>query len=481
MISKQFAGGRDMSGQSVHPDLRIRLYVEAIEQLQRGEYTLIRPAALPDDVDPLWTALGDLARALDWRERTQHKLEEITAQLNAGLLLEDILDKVYTSFREIIPYDRIGLALLEDNGQIAQAYWAKTTQPTMQLNKGYAARLQGSSLETIIATGQPRIINDLEAYLRQKPSSDSTRLIVAEGIRSSLTCPLIVNSVPVGFLFFSSARPNTYDETHVSTFKQIAAQLAVIVEKGRLTSELAAQKAAVEQHNAELRHTNEVKNRFLGIAAHDLRNPLAQIQMVSNFLLDPETRLSPEELYPLLNDIREQARHMLTLLNDLLDVTQIEAGRLDLRLEPVSMDRFLADAVRAHVQMAAPKGTRVLLVSAHAGTAQADPRRLRQMLDNLVSNAVKYSPPGSTVRVTAERTRSGWRVNVQDEGPGITPEDRPLLFQHFARLSAQPTGGEKSTGLGLAITRRVVEAHGGQIGVDSQPGQGATFWFTLPV
>jgi signal transduction histidine kinase len=197
--------------------------------------------------------------------------------------------------------------------------------------------------------------------------------------------------------------------------------------------------------------------------------------------LDPETRLSPEELYPLLNDIREQARHMLTLLNDLLDVTQIEAGRLDLRLEPVSMDRFLADAVRAHVQMAAPKGTRVLLVSAPAGTAQADPRRLRQVLDNLVSNAVKYSPPGSTVRVTAERTRSGWRVNVQDEGPGITPEDRPLLFQHFARLSAQPTGGEKSTGLGLAITRRVVEAHGGQIGVDSQPGQGATFWFTLPV
>ncbi len=469
-----------MSGQSVHPDSCIRLYIEAIEQLQRGDYALNLIPAPPDETDPLWMALCGLAHTLERHEHTQHKLEEITAQINAGLLLEDILDKVYTSFREIIPYDRIGLALLEDNGQIVRACWAKTTRPTLRLKKGYAARMQGSSLETIIATGQPRIINDLEAYLRQKPSSDSTRLIVAEGMRSSLTCPLIVNNVPVGFLFFSSTRSNTYDEAHVSIFKKIAAQLAVIVEKGRLTSELAAQKIAVEQHNAKLRQANEVKNHFLGIAAHDLRNPLAQIQMVSNFLLDPETQLSPEELQLLLNDIREQARHMLALLNDLLDVTQIEAGRLDLRLEPVSMDRFLADAVRSHAQMAAPKGTHVLLVSAPAGTAHADPRRLRQVIDNLVSNAVKYSPPGSTVRVAAERTPSGWRVSVQDEGPGITLEDRPQLFQHFARLSAQPTGGEKSTGLGLAITRRVVEAHGGQIGVDSQPGQGATFWFTLP-
>jgi signal transduction histidine kinase len=110
----------------------------------------------------------------------------------------------------------------------------------------------------------------------------------------------------------------------------------------------------------------------------------------------------------------------------------------------------------------------------------ADPLRLRQVMDNLISNAVKFSPPGSVVRVRASRQDAAWRIEVQDQGPGITPKDRQRLFQDFARLSAAPTGGEKSVGLGLAITRRVVKAHGGQIGVDSEPGRGATFWFTAP-
>jgi signal transduction histidine kinase len=172
---------------------------------------------------------------------------------------------------------------------------------------------------------------------------------------------------------------------------------------------------------------------------------------------------------------------MLTLLDDLLDVTQIEAGKLNLNLEPLDLGQFLAEMVQRQAMMAAVKGTRVILATVPAGDALADPVHLRQVVDNLISNAVKYSPPGSTVTVRVDRSNgSGWRVNVEDEGPGITQADRKNLFKDFARLSAQPTGGEESIGLGLAISRRVVEAHGGKIGVDSEPGQGANFWFTLP-
>jgi signal transduction histidine kinase len=171
---------------------------------------------------------------------------------------------------------------------------------------------------------------------------------------------------------------------------------------------------------------------------------------------------------------------MLALLNDLLEVTQIESGKLSLNLEPVHLRGFLDEAVQQQAMLAAPKGTRVLLQAVPEGTVVVDPLRLRQVVDNLISNAVKFSPPGSTVRVSAERILAGWQVNVQDEGPGITEQDRNRLFQDFARLSAKATGGEKSTGLGLAISRRVVEAHGGQIGVNSEPGHGATFWFMLP-
>ncbi|HSO26686.1 MAG TPA: HAMP domain-containing sensor histidine kinase, partial [Anaerolineales bacterium] len=116
-----------------------------------------------------------------------------------------------------------------------------------------------------------------------------------------------------------------------------------------------------------------------------------------------------------------------------------------------------------------------------AGDIWADPVRLRQIIENLVSNAIKYSPPGSQVKLSAALEGEYWRISVVDHGPGIAPGERARLFQPFARLSALPTGGEKSTGLGLAITHTYVQAHGGQIGVESEPGRGSTFWFTVPL
>ena len=460
----------------------ISQYIEAVERLKRGDYDLDLSISPVGELGQLSQALQELAKTLEKRYRELEKLGEITSNINAGLLLDDVLENVYRNFRAIIPYNRIGFALIEDKNSTRQvrAYWAKSDQPVLKLLKGYSAPLAGSSLEAIITTGQPRIINNLAEYLGQKPESLSTRLIVAEGMCSSLTCPLIANGIPVGFIFFSSIEPNTYADVHVDIFQRIAGQLSVIVEKGRLVSELSAQKAAIEKQNKELHRLSELKNTFLGIAAHDLRSPIGFIRMIVHFLLDPSDELSETELKAFLNDIEAQTNYMLGFLNDLLDVTQIEAGKLNLKLEPVDLDDLLREAVYRHNRMAASKGTQVLLEPDSTGQVTADRTRLGQVVDNLISNAVKYSPPGSTVKINVEQAGEGWRVNVQDQGPGLTAEDRQHLFQNFARLSARPTGDEKSVGLGLAITRRVVEAHGGKIGVDSEPGQGANFWFTLP-
>lgn len=461
-------------------DGRILAYLEATHRLLRGEFESEVPVAPLDEVGRLDEALRELSRALQVRYSEFQLLDRITSQINAGLLLDDILENVYRDFRQFIPYNRIGFSLLEDEGRVVRAGWAKTDQPVMRLGRGYSAPLAGSSLEAIFKTGQPRILNDLLAYLEVKPNSVSTRLMVAEGIRSSLTCPLIANGVPVGFMFFSSIHPNTYADAHVELFQRIAGQLSVIVEKGRLVSELAAQKAAIELQNAELRRLNELKNSYLGIAAHDLRNPIAAVQISAELLLDASVQLNREETRTLLRDIGQQTQHMLTLLDDLLDVSEIESGNLRLTRTALPFKAFLAEAVSRHAALASAKGTRVTLEECPAFEALADPNRLRQVLDNLISNAVKYAPAGSAVHVRASHTADGWKVQVQDEGPGISAKDRARLFQDFARLSAKPTGGEKSTGLGLAITRRIVQAHGGQIGVESEPGQGATFWFTLP-
>jgi signal transduction histidine kinase len=171
---------------------------------------------------------------------------------------------------------------------------------------------------------------------------------------------------------------------------------------------------------------------------------------------------------------------MLTLLGDILDVTQIESGKLELELQYVSIQDFLHDIIKVHKNLAKPKGTSIELDCDEKGKVFADPLRMRQVMDNLLSNAIKYSPAGSKVLVKCYRKGNEWHFEVSDTGPGILPKDRNRLFQDFARLSARPTGGEKSTGLGLAISKRVVEAHGGKIGVESEPGKGSIFWFTLP-
>jgi len=189
-----------------------------------------------------------LVERLRQREEEFVRLTRITEQVNRGLLLEQVLDYLYEEARNVIPYNRIGFSLIDQARGVVVARWVRSDRP-VSLKAGYEAPLAGSTLQQIIETGQPRIIIDLEAYLRAKPNSKSTILIVREGMRSSLTCPLIVQGSAAGFIFFSSIHKGTYSNAHVAFFQQIAGQLGTIVEKGRLYGELAEQKAIVERQN----------------------------------------------------------------------------------------------------------------------------------------------------------------------------------------------------------------------------------------
>jgi diguanylate cyclase (GGDEF)-like protein len=208
-----------------------------------------------DEAAALGSQLVALARALDQRLEESRRLLQIAEQVEGGLFLEDVLTRIYESFRPVIPYDRIGCALLSDGNRTLTARWARSESQHIKLARGYSAPMAGSSLEDVLRSGRPRIINDLEAYLDTHPESDPTRRIIAEGIRSSLTCPLVVRGVPTGFLFFSSNDKNTYRELHQGVFMRIAGQLSQLIEKSRLYQQLydlneqlaAAQRALVEQ------------------------------------------------------------------------------------------------------------------------------------------------------------------------------------------------------------------------------------------
>lgn len=223
-------------------DRRVNALVEAAEALQRGDYEVdLRPGGAGDDLDRLGGALVGLAGTLEHRVDELARLARITSRVNRGLAVDKTLDYVFETFRPAVPYDRIGFARVDSSdpdGAVARAEWARSDFPEIGLPIGYSAPLAGSSLEKVIQSGAPRIINDLVGYLEAKPDSDATQRVVKEGVRASLTCPLINAGHPVGFVFFSSRQAYTYDDHHVDLCQQVAGQLALVLEKGRLIDEL---------------------------------------------------------------------------------------------------------------------------------------------------------------------------------------------------------------------------------------------------
>ena len=249
-----------------------------------------------------------------------------------------------------------------------------------------------------------------------------------------------------------------------------------------MVESLSMKQRELRERIEELQALNRLKDEFVGMAAHDLRSPLAVVEMYASFLLeDPKSCLTTKER-EFLVVIKKQGRFMLNLINDLLDVTRIETGHLDLKVLPGDWAGFVRRNIDLNGELAARRG---VAIDADSGAAEQclipfDPNRMEQVLNNLVGNAVKFSPAGSRIIVRVSREGEFLRTSIVDVGPGIPAEELPALFKPFYRGSAPLPPGERSTGLGLPIARRIVEAHGGQIGVESEPGHGATFWFTLP-
>lgn len=242
-------------------------YTGVLRRLRGGNFDVTVPPAPEASLNQLGLEIGALAAVLEQRFDEAARLAQISLDMNEGLLLEEILERAYVSFRGLIPYDRIGCALVDHASWSLRARWARSEAQTVMIGVGYEQPLHGSSLEQIIENGQPRILNDLAAYLARHPGSDSTRRIVAEGMRSSLTCPLIARGRPIGFLFFSNLQAGAYANAHVELFRKVAEQMSVVVEKSLLYEklfELNCQLAAVQkqlEHKANYDRLTGLPNR----------------------------------------------------------------------------------------------------------------------------------------------------------------------------------------------------------------------------
>jgi two-component system sensor histidine kinase/response regulator len=218
------------------------------------------------------------------------------------------------------------------------------------------------------------------------------------------------------------------------------------------------------------------------MAAHDLRTPLAAIKMFSAFLLSGQAGALSEDQRKFLSIIHSSSNFMQQLVEDLLDATQIAAGKLELHLSPTDLGTLVEGTAALHALLAEEK--RIRLVLSRPGelpTLLLDAHKIEQVLNNLIGNALKYSPPQTTVEVSVRREGEEVLLAVRDEGPGIPARELERLFQPFVRMTIRNVEGEKSSGLGLAIAHGAVTAHGGRIWVESSVGEGSTFYVALPV
>jgi len=233
---------------------------------------------------------------------------------------------------------------------------------------------------------------------------------------------------------------------------------------------------------AQLRLDDRAKNRLLCMAAHDLRNPLVSIRALTNLLRVGAVGAVTPKQRDLLDTVYDASQTMLELVNGLLDVSLLEAGELKLTIVPTSLAELVTASVRLGSATAAAKGTSIVWQPGPLPRLLAlDPPKIRQVLANLLDNAIKFSPPGSAITFATELTPDHCSIGVRDQGPGIPESERTRLFKDFSRTSVKPTGGESSTGLGLAICQKIMLAHAGSIRAINLLGGGAEFRITFPL
>ena len=310
-----------------------------------------------------------------------------------------------------------------------------------------------------------------------QPGAYETRqrdVLVRAGFRALLSVPLLFEDRVIGSLSVNRKAPGEYGPDVIDVLKTFAAQSVLSLENARLFREIA-------DKSRELEIASQHKSEFLANMSHELRTPLNAVIGFSEVLLDRMFGDLNDKQTEYLHDIMGSGRHLLSLINDILDLSKIEAGRMELEPSEFHLPTALDDACTLVRERASRRTiTLRIAVDERVGEIRADERKIKQIMLNLLSNAIKFTPEGGRIEVRAVPSNGSVEVSVTDTGIGIAPEDQDAVFEEFRQVGTSAARRE-GTGLGLALCRKFIELHGGTIWVKSQVGVGSTFTFTLPV
>ena len=310
--------------------------------------------------------------------------------------------------------------------------------------------------------------------VQNDPSAPVLDVIVRAGFRALLTVPLLGADRIVGALVVRRRRPGEFPKGTVDLLQTFAAQSVLAIQNARLFSE-------IEEKSRQLAEASQHKSQFLANMSHELRTPLNAILGYTELILDSVYGEMPEKARSVLDRVQRNGRHLLGLINDVLDLSKIEAGQLVLSLADYSLKDVVHGVFSAVEPLASEKKIVFKVeVATDLPPGRGDERRITQVLLNLVGNAIKFTDQGE-VTIRASATDGSYNLSVHDTGPGISEADQAKLFQEFQQADNSITRKKGGTGLGLAISKRIVEMQGGRIWVVSRLGQGSTFSFSLPV
>jgi signal transduction histidine kinase len=315
-------------------------------------------------------------------------------------------------------------------------------------------------------------VHDLRAASEEYPKGYQSSLLV--GHRTIIAVPLMRKREAVGVLTLRRSEVKPFTDKQITLLRTFADQAVIAIENTRLFNE-------IQDKSRQLKEASQHKSQFLANMSHELRTPLNAILGYAELMADGAYGEPSEKMFGILKRLEANGKHLLGLINDVLDLSKIEAGQLVLELSDYCI-QDIAQTVRSTLEpLAADKklGFRIE-VSPQLPSGHGDGRRLTQVLINLVGNAIKFTDAGE-VAIKAEAHNGAFHVSVRDTGPGISAADQTRLFQEFQQADNAITKKKGGTGLGLAISKRIIEMHGGRIWVESRPGQGSTFTFTLPV
>jgi signal transduction histidine kinase/HAMP domain-containing protein len=434
--------------------------------------------ALATNLNRTCEELGRLYRQIEERTRQLERsvgelrtLGEVSEAVNSSLELDRVLDGIAAHAASLAEADAAivydfnaadGVFHIRASHRLDPEVHERLAQRPMPLGQGAVGRAG--------AERRPVQIADIAA----EPGYAARPLMLQAGYRAVLAVPLRRDETLIGALVLCRKEPGEFTLETVALIETLANQSVLAIQNARLFE-------AIERQGRELAAASRHKSEFLANMSHELRTPLNAILGYAELIQDGIYGEVPERICEVLDRIQSNGRHLLGLINDVLDLSKIEAGQLTLSPVEYSMRDVVRSVASATESLAAEKRLSLTLgVPEDLPPGQGDERRITQVLMNLVGNAIKFTDEGGVaVRVAA--VDGAFHVEVADTGPGIAAEDCQKIFEEFRQVDSSSTRKKGGTGLGLAISRRLIELHGGRIWVESEPGRGSTFRFTVPV